>query len=165
MLANYEGSGMTLRSNQRVRFLGLLRENWPNLVPKYKKLYGNLENPLSWYVTAINKKTFQLCKEFRIPDYIEPPIFKRPLQKNFEVANLLLLIAYFKEKRTGNPYGAWAYHKAAQNIEKLQEDIRIYHKNDNLIAISGVGKSLASVIAEFLDTGECRKLERLKSEW
>lgn len=25
------GSGMTLRSNQRVRFLGLLRENWPNL--------------------------------------------------------------------------------------------------------------------------------------
>jgi len=31
--------------------------------------------------------------------------------------------------------------------------------------ISGIGKNLAEIIREFLDTGKCEKLERLKTEW
>ena len=159
------GAGMSLRSNQRTRFIQLLKEYWPDLMPKYETLYGNQESPPPWYTTAINKKAFELCKEFHIPDYIEPSIFERPLHENFETANLLLLLAYFKERRTGNPYSAWAYHKVAQNIEDLDESVREVYNRNELESIPGVGKGIAETIAEFLDTGKCEKLERLKSEW
>ena len=87
-----------------------------------------------------------------------------PLKENFEVANMLLLIAYFKERKTGNPYAAWAYHRAAQSIEGLKESIREIHHRNELGKIPGVGESLAKTIAEFLDTGKCEKLEKIKSE-
>jgi hypothetical protein len=156
---------MTLRSNQKIRWLELLKENWPELVKKYEKLYGGSQKPNREYVVRINRRAFEICEEFNIQTYISLPDFERPLKENFEVANLLLLIAYFKEKRTGNPYAAWAYHKAAQNIEELKESIRDIHNRNKLEEISGVGKSLAEIIKEFLDTGKSEKLERLKAEW
>jgi DNA repair photolyase len=159
------GAGMTLRSNQKVRFLGLLEENWPELIEKYERLYRASESPDKEYAVEINRKTFELCRKFNIPNYISPPDFERPMRENFEVANLLLLMAYFKEMRAGDPYAAWAYHRAAQNIEELEEDIREIHKRNELTKIPAVGESLAKIIAEFLDTGRCEELERLKAEW
>ncbi len=64
-----------------------------------------------------------------------------------------------------NPYAAWAYHRAAQNIEELEESIREMHERNELEKIPGVGKSLAKTIAEFLSTGKCERLEGMKSEW
>lgn len=156
---------MSLRSNQKTRFLQLLKENWPELIEKYKKLYGNSESPNQQYTSEIIKKSFELCKKFGIPTYISPPTFDMPFKENFEVANMLLLVAYFKERKTGNPYAAWAYHRAAQSIEGLKESIREVHRRNDLEKIPGVGKSLAKTIAEFLDTGKCEKLEEMKSEW
>jgi DNA repair photolyase len=159
------GSGMTLRSNQKIRWFELLKENWPELVKKYEKLYGESQEPHREYLARINGKAFEICKEFNIKTYIPPPDFERPLKENFKVANLLLLIAYFKERRTGNLYATWAYHKAAQNIEKLKESIQDLYNRNKLEEISGVGKSLAEIIKEFLDTGKCEKLKALKAEW
>lgn len=159
------GSGMTLRSNQRIRWFKLLKENWPGLVEKYEKLYGESQEPDREYAVRINRKTFEISKEYNIKTYIQPPDFERPQKENFEVANLLLLIAYFKEKRTGNPYAAWAYHKAAQEIEELKENIRDVYNRNELKRIPGVGRNLARTIKEFLDTGKCEKHERLKAEW
>jgi len=159
------GSGMTLRGNQRIRWFQLLKEKWPELVEKYEKLYGESQEPNREYVVRINRKAFEICEGYNIKTYIQPPNFERPLKENFEVANLLLLIAYFKEKRTGNPYAAWTYHKAAQNIEELKENIRDICDKNGLEEISGVGKDLAEIIKEFLDTGKCEKIERLKTEW
>jgi DNA repair photolyase len=159
------GAGMTLRSNQRVRFLALLEENWPELIEKYKGLYGTSESPAKDYTVKVNKKTFEFCKKFNIPNFIPPPDFERPFKENFEVANLLLLMAYFKEMRAGNPYAAWAYHRAAKTIEELEENIREIHEKNELEKIPGVGKSLAKTIAEFLITGKCKKLEEMKSKW
>jgi len=159
------GAGMSLRSNQRIRFLELLEKNWPELIKKYERLYRTSESPSNEYVVAISRKAFDFCRKFNIPDYISFPDFKRPLKENFDVANLLLLIAYFKEMRAGDPYAAWAYHRAAQNIEELEEKIREVHAKNDLMKIPAVGESLAKTIAEFLDTGKCEKLERLKIEW
>jgi len=159
------GAGMSLRSNQRIRFLELLEENWPQLIERYERLYRTSESPSNEYAVAISRKAFDFCRKFNIPDYISFPDFKRPLKENFDVANLLLLIAYFKEMRAGDPYAAWAYHRAAQNIEELEEKIREVHAKNDLMKIPAVGESLAKTIAEFLDTGKCEKLERLKIEW
>ena len=150
---------------QRIRWLDLLKENWPELVEKYEKLYGDSQEPDREYVVRINRKAFEICKEFNIKTYIQPPDFERLLKENFEVANLLLLIAYFKERRTGNAYAAWAYHKAAQKIEELKESIRDIYNRNELKRIPGVGRNLAQTIKEFLDAGKCEKLERLKTEW
>jgi len=159
------GAGMTLRSNQKIRWLELLKENWLELVKKYEKLYSESQEPNREYVVRINRRAFEICKEFNIQTYVPPPDFERPLKENFEVAILLSLIAYFKERRTGNPYAAWAYHKAAQNIEELKESIRDVHNRNKLKEISGVGKNLAEIIREYLDTRKCEKLKTLKTEW
>lgn len=159
------GAGMSLRSNQKVRFLALLGENWPELIERYKGLYGASESPAKDYAAKINKKAFESCRKFNIPNFIPPPDFDRPLKENFKVANLLLLVAYFKEMRAGNPYAAWAYHRAAQNIEELDESIRETHEKGELEKIPRAGKSLAKTITEFLSTGKCERLEGLKSEW
>jgi len=156
---------MTLRGNQKLRFFRLLRENWPELIENYEKLYGNSDSPDRRYVANLNRKAFEFCRRFGIPNYIPPPRFERPLRENFDVANVLLLIAYFKEMRSGDPYSAWAYHKAAENIERLDRGIRDLYVENELDRIGSVGKSIAQTIGEFLDTSMSKKLERLKTEW
>jgi DNA repair photolyase len=159
------GAGMSLRSNQKVRFLKLLEENWPELLVNFQDLYSTSESPSQGYAVNINRKAFELRKKLGIPDYIAPPSFERPLKENFGVAGVLLLIAYFKEMRAGNPYAAWAYHKAVEKIEKLTESIRSVHARDELKLIPGVGESLAKTVDELLRTEKSEKLEKLKNKW
>lgn len=161
----FPGSGMTLRSNQKTRFLELLKENWPCLSEKYERLYGSSQSPSGQYQADTNRKVFELCRKHGIPVHTNPPSFDRPLRENFDVANLLLLYAYFKEMKTGNTYAAWAYHKAAQNIEELDQSIRYFHERNELAKIAGVGESISEMIREFLETGKSEKLERMRSEW
>lgn len=156
------GASMTLRSNQRIRFMELLRKHWPHLIEKYKKLYGNAEEPKREHDIKLNKKAFYLCKNYSIRNYIPPPTFDN---ENFRVATLLLLIAFFKEMKTANPYAAWAYHKVAETIENLDENIRDVHERGELRKIPGVGASIARSIKEFLETGKCEKLELEKKLW
>lgn len=171
------GAAMTLRSNQRIRFLELLRKNFPEHVEKYENLYGNQESPPKDYIVRLNKCAFEFCKKYGIKNYIQPPSFERSSkqktlipaesqdEENFKVATLLLLIAFFKEFKSANPYSAWAYHKASQNIEKLDESIKEIYKREELRKISGVGESVSKVIEEFLVNGKSERLEKEMSEW
>jgi len=86
-------------------------------------------------------------------------------EENFKVATLLLLIAFFKEFKSANPYSAWAYHKASQNIEKLDESIKEIYRREELRKISGVGECVSKVIEEFLVNGKSERLEKEMSEW
>lgn len=171
------GAAMTLRSNQRIRFLELLRKNFPEHVEKYENLYGNQESPPKDYIVRLNKCAFEFCKKYGIKNYIQPPSFERSSkqktlipaesqdEENFKVATLLLLIAFFKEFKSANPYSAWAYHKASQNIEKLDESIKEIYKREELRKISGVGECVSKVIEEFLVNGKSERLEKEMSEW
>ena len=80
------------------------------------------------------------------------------------MANVLLLIVYFKEMRAGNPYVAWAYHKAAETIEKLPESIRSIRARGELRLIPGIGESLAKTVDELLSTGKSEKIKELKNK-
>jgi len=60
-----------------------------------------------------------------------------------------------------------AYRKAAQMIENLGEDIeKIYAREgkSGLTKIPGIGESIANHIAEYLETGEVEKFEKLKEK-
>ncbi len=52
------GTGMTLRSNQRIRFFELLKRNFPELVEKYENLYGEQESPPQDYIARLNRCAF-----------------------------------------------------------------------------------------------------------
>jgi len=154
------GAGMTLRSNQRTRFLGLLENSFPGLVEKYRSLYEEQMSPHKDYVIRLNRCAFEFCKKYGVKNFISPPSFQRHLKENFDVANHLLLIAFFKEFRSANPYSAWGYHKASQNIENLNESIRDIRNRGELRMIPGVGDSIARTIEDFLINGKSETLEK-----
>lgn len=159
------GAGMTLRNNQRIRFLELLRKDFPELVEKYESLYPKQMNPPRDYTAKLNRCAFEFCKKYGIRNYIPPPSFERPLKENFEVANHLLMIAFFKEFKSANPYSAWAYHKASQNIEDLAESVKEMCGRGELRRIPGVGENIAKVIEDFLENGRSARLQREMSTW
>ena len=159
------GAAMTLRSNQRIRFFDLLKTNFPELVKKYKNLYGEKENPPQDYIVRLNRYAFEFCKKYGIKNYIEPPSFAQPRKENFDVANHLLLIAFFKEFKSANPYSAWAYHKASQTIENLNESITEISKRKALEKLPGVGKSISKVVKEFLINARSERLEKEMNTW
>jgi len=109
----------------------------------------------------LNISAFEFCKKYGIKNYIEPPSFAQPRKENFDVANHLLLISFFREFKSANPYSAWAYHKASQTIEDLNESITEISKRKALDKLPGVGKSISRVIEEFLVN---TKRERLENE-
>ncbi len=156
---------MTLRSNQKIRFLNLLRKRWPKLIDKYKELYNGGTEHKRDYMVEINRKAFKLCKRYRVRDYIEPPSFHRGFKENFEVSYSLLLLAYFYEMRGRNPYATWAYHKAAKAIEELKTSIKKLYEEGKLEEIKGIGKSIKKTITEYLEKGRIAKLEELKNKW
>jgi len=167
---------MTLRSNQRIRFMELLKRNFPELVEKYEKLYGKQESPPKDYIVKLNKRAFEFCRKYGIKNYILPPVFEKfSTQKtltgedyrkeNFEVATLSLLIAFFKEFKSADPYSAWIYHKVSENIENLNESIKEIYRRKELRKIPGVGESISRVIEEFLVNGRSERLEREMNAW
>jgi len=159
------GAEMTLRSNQRLRFFKLLEENFPELLEKYKRLYGEKESPPQDYVLRLNKKAFDFCKRYGIRNYIPPPSFERRYRENFDVANHLLLIAFFKEFKSANPYSAWAYHRASEQIEHLDESIRKIYERRELEKIPWVGRKIAEIIEEFLVHGKTERLKKEMNAW
>lgn len=159
------GAAMTLRSNQRIRFLGLLNKNFPELVEKYESLYDKQESPLEDYIVRLNRCAFEFCKKCGIKNYIPPPDFERPFKENFRLAGHLLLIAFFKEFKSANPYSAWAYHKASQNIENLNGSIKEIHNKGELMKIQGVGESIVKSIEDYLSTGRSEKLDKEMNAW
>lgn len=75
----------------------------------------------------------------------------------YEIAELL-------ELKDGK-FKPMAYRRAARNIEALSEDIEDINKKEELEEISSVGKGIASRIKEFLETGQLKYLEELRSEF
>ncbi|MFX0033320.1 MAG: DNA polymerase/3'-5' exonuclease PolX [Candidatus Hodarchaeota archaeon] len=83
--------------------------------------------------------------------------------KNIEIAKILYEIAELLEFNEVE-YKPRAYRRAAQNIEMLTEDIESLYKKGSLDDIPGVGKSIALKIQEYIETGELKYLNDLRSQ-
>ena len=62
----------------------------------------------------------------------------------------------------GDRFRSRAFNMAAQRVTALTEDIRSIRERGELQEIPGVGKSIAAIIEEVLDTGGSDKLEELR---
>ncbi len=72
-----------------------------------------------------------------------------------------------KIKGEGIPYKPKAYSKAALSLENLEQDVSFIYKKDGLKGlekISGVGKSIAKKIEEYIKKGRINYYEKLKEE-
>ena len=83
--------------------------------------------------------------------------------KNIEIAKILYEIADLLELNQIE-YKPRAYRRAAQNIEMLSDDIENLYQKGILDDIPGVGKSIKLKIQEYIETGELKYLNELRSQ-
>ena len=86
--------------------------------------------------------------------------------KNQEIANIFYEIADFlkMEETAFRPY---AYQKAAFSLEEMEKDVEDIYKEKGikgLEEISGVGKSIALKIEEYIKTGKIKYYQKLKKK-
>ncbi|HRS47887.1 MAG TPA: DNA polymerase/3'-5' exonuclease PolX [Candidatus Paceibacterota bacterium] len=85
---------------------------------------------------------------------------------NSRIAEIFRSIAMYLDAK-GVEFKPRAYQKAAQSLETLEKDLKEIYKEGGLKALAeipGVGKSLASKIKEYLETGQIAEYENLKKE-
>ena len=86
--------------------------------------------------------------------------------RNQEIAKIFNDMARFLEME-GVDFKPYAYEKAAISLEALKEDVgEIYKKGGikALLEISGIGKSMADHIEEYLKNGKIKAYEQLKKK-
>jgi len=150
--------GLTLADVQKGWFLRKLGQIRPDLVPKYVELYaGDAYGPPMSFWGPIGQRVHELCQKYglsdRMPRYIPPG----SRATNRRLAEYLADKTYRLELAQEPDYRLWAYRKACWALDGLEEDVRhIYEKQGEkgLIAIKGLGKKLASEIAQWLVENE-----------
>ncbi|HEV8352866.1 MAG TPA: DNA polymerase/3'-5' exonuclease PolX [bacterium] len=84
--------------------------------------------------------------------------------QNRAVAAMFNDIADMLEIKAESPFRINAYRRAARALEGVSEDIAAMAERGGLTEITGVGKSTADKIVEFLRTGTCAYYEELKAQ-
>ncbi|MFN2289937.1 MAG: helix-hairpin-helix domain-containing protein, partial [Anaerolineae bacterium] len=90
-----------------------------------------------------------------------------PKPSNKEIAHVLDTIADLLEAQDANPHRVRAYRTGAQSVEDADEQVaNLVHegKQEDLRELPGIGKGLAGVIREYVETGRSGLLERLQGE-
>jgi DNA polymerase (family X) len=83
-----------------------------------------------------------------------------PVNKK-DLIKLLEKIAIYMELKGENPFKISAFRKAAQALETDDRSLSEIH---DFTALSGIGKGTATVIEEFIKTGESTPLKELQEE-
>jgi DNA polymerase (family 10) len=84
--------------------------------------------------------------------------------KNLEIAAIFGNMADLLEIQGANPFRVRAYRNARSNLESLTDNLEEVAKRDGLKDIPGIGKDLASKIAEYIESGRIQAFEDLKRE-
>jgi DNA repair photolyase len=145
--------GLTLSGYQKERYLSLMSKNYPELMPKYDKLYERSYGPNSSYWVQIANQVRELCYKHSINDRMPRWIHQGNLAANKKIAEILFLKVYDLELARENENKIWAYRKAAWTIDELDKSIgQIYTERgiEGLLAIPSIGKKLAREIEAML---------------
>ncbi len=86
---------------------------------------------------------------------------------NDDIADLLDDLADLLERQAANPYRIRAYRDGAQTVRDADEEIAQVVEQDgakSLEELPNIGESLASVIGEYVSTGDSRLRQQLRSQ-
>jgi DNA polymerase (family 10) len=81
------------------------------------------------------------------------------------VARVLDEIAQYVALNDPNRFKSRAFERAARAVENLDDDIEALVESGQLLSTPGIGKSVASVIAEVVKSGESRYLDDLRKQY
>ncbi|MDQ2922753.1 MAG: PHP domain-containing protein, partial [Candidatus Dormibacteraeota bacterium] len=79
-------------------------------------------------------------------------------------AQVLSEIGYLLRQEPDEKFRAKAFSAAAWSLAIQRPDLATLHKNNELTSLEGVGASIAKVLAEVVETGTSRYLNRLREE-
>lgn len=130
--------GLTLDDNVRKRYFRLLKNRFPQLIPKYEQVYTD---PSKQY-RKIAHTGEELCAKYGLKDRIP----RYCLNFNQRVAEQLFDKTYRIELQ--NSKKAWPYRRAAWAIDELDKDIRDI---EDLTGIPGVGEKMAVLIENIMN--------------
>jgi DNA polymerase (family 10) len=83
---------------------------------------------------------------------------------NPEIVAIFRDIANLLEKKKENWFKIRSYRKAAEEIEKLTDELSRLAEDGKLREIPGVGQAIEKKITEILSTGRLQFYEKLKAE-
>ncbi|HSP79995.1 MAG TPA: DNA polymerase/3'-5' exonuclease PolX [Myxococcaceae bacterium] len=84
--------------------------------------------------------------------------------ENAEVVAMLGEIADLLELKEENPFKVQAYRRAAQVVDTLPVPVSELWRRGELGSLPGVGPHTVARISQFLETGTCDELERLRGQ-
>lgn len=82
---------------------------------------------------------------------------------NQEISAVLETISVYQKLDGANAFKVKAYDRASQTIHSLPEDVADLAKANKLDDLKGIGKSIAKILKELLETGECQTLKDLQA--
>ena len=84
---------------------------------------------------------------------------------NEDIAAVFDEVADLLEIEGDNPFRVRAYRNGARTLRELGRDIRdLVKAGEDITRLPGIGKNLAAKIHEYLDTGHCRALDKLRRQ-
>jgi len=148
------GGGLTLADQQKEFFMRVLRQNHPDMLSLYTRLYpaGSYSQAQPWRKVGLRIREY--CQREKISDRMPRPVIpgeKRYINKRIveHLANKL----YTLELENGNPNRIWSYRKTAWAVEDLEQDIGlVYHTMGakGLESIPNVNAQIAKEIEPLL---------------
>jgi DNA polymerase (family X) len=88
-----------------------------------------------------------------------------PRADKWTVARVLDEIAQYVALNDPNRFKSRAFERAARAVENLDEDIGALIDANTLLSVPGIGKSVAAVIAEVVESGQSRYLSDLRNQY
>lgn len=151
------GGGMTMRDVQAAWFLRHLKQDYPELLPKYAQLYdftldaGTYDGqnaPPSRYMLPLFDKLLALSRQYELPWHIPRYLPHDFRYLNYRIAAYLLNQARLRQMR-GRPWQKVFW--AGQNIQNLSESIAAVAERDELGMIRNIDNKLQAEIEVLIE--------------
>lgn len=79
-----------------------------------------------------------------------------------EYIEILKQLEYYNRVKEKAPFKAKIYREAVEQIKNLNGEV---NSADDIKGLSGIGKAITDKLTEFINTGQVKNLEKLKSEY
>ncbi|MCG3216298.1 MAG: hypothetical protein KAS63_06240, partial [Candidatus Heimdallarchaeota archaeon] len=154
--------GLTLRPGRnKNEFFDTLKTHYPDMLAKYKKLYGinhrggqpDPKAALDFNLIDIIKTGYLLSKEYGITFY-EPRYIPHGQKRiNLQISTALARIAFLKERIFHEEEGIGEIRKAAAYIENMQDNLELMNEFD--LKNLPFNHQIFEIIGEILSSNSC----------
>ena len=152
------GGGMTMRDQQAKWFLKHLNARYPELMPKYEKLYkfsytpdvySGAYIPTANYMLAKHRKLFELCEKYDMPHRMNRFIPNDDRRENYLVAEAMLNEAW-EQQALGKPWQNvfWAGQNFQNTLEPLSKLAKQNRLGDIRNVLGNIEDKVLSLLAQ-----------------